>query len=199
MALNIKKCYDVDTMSTRWRKIPNFSKYMASNDGKIRSIDRHIRVKKCKRLPNGRTEYRKGVLLKPQKHRDGYLFVTVVRDDGIPKIISVHRLVALAFVSNPYNKPIVNHIDGVKVNNNAKNLEWCTYKENSEHCIKILKKWSSDKVKKKVIRVEDGATFNSITEAAMITGRAKQGSAISVCLNHPDKRFTAYGFHWKFT
>lgn len=48
----------------------------------------------------------------------------------------VHRLVALTWVANPYNKPCINHIDGNKQHNYSSNLEWVTASENLLHSYK---------------------------------------------------------------
>jgi hypothetical protein len=58
----------------------------------------------------------------------GYLNVKI---NG--KTIRHHRVVAECFVPNNENKPQINHINGIKTDNRASNLEWCTNKENSEH------------------------------------------------------------------
>jgi hypothetical protein len=67
-------------------------------------------------------------ILRGETHFKGYKRVTLHK-----KHYFVHRLVALHFISNPKNKPHVNHIDMNKQNNSVKNLEWCTNMENAIH------------------------------------------------------------------
>lgn len=55
------------------------------------------------------------------------------------KKYSVHRLVAMEFVGNPFNYPCVNHLDGNGSNNHVENLEWCTHSQNTIHAYKIGK------------------------------------------------------------
>jgi len=99
----------------KFKQIKNYENYSVSNYGKIR---------------NDKT----GRILKPQKNTCGYLFV-VLYENGVCKNYRIHRLVALAFIPNPENKRTINHIDGIKINNEVTNLEWCTQKENIHHAM----------------------------------------------------------------
>lgn len=75
-------------------------------------------------------------LLNPNISRYGYKYCHLSQVNN-PKVkfALIHRLVALAFVPNPYNKDTVNHINGDKLNNNFDNLEWVTSAENTRHAI----------------------------------------------------------------
>ena len=82
---------------------------------------------------------KKGQFLIPEIHDKGYLRVDLYDNSGQRKHAKIHRLVAKAFVSNPMNKPHVNHIDGNNQNNSFTNLEWVTDAENKEKRIELKK------------------------------------------------------------
>ncbi len=71
-------------------------------------------------------------ILKPRIQRKGYLEVCL-KIQQKRKMFKIHRLVAAAFLPNPMNKPQVNHINGIKTDNRAQNLEWATPSENMQH------------------------------------------------------------------
>lgn len=93
-----------------WKDIIGFEGfYQVSNFGKVRNCVT-------------------GKILKPGLQGKGYYSVTLKR-----KGYKVHRLVAIAFIPNPNNLPIVNHKDENKLNNNADNLEWCDNRYNCNY------------------------------------------------------------------
>lgn len=75
---------------------------------------------------------RKGEMLKLHISNTGYARVDI-SINGVLKHYSVHRLVAEAFIPNPDGLPVVNHKDENPLNNSVDNLEWCTYKYNSNY------------------------------------------------------------------
>jgi hypothetical protein len=116
----------------RWKPVLGYEKsYMVSNTGRVKSIDRHIITK------DGKRRFFKGKILKNLFDKYGYNVVNL-RQNKKPfiKVSKVHRLVAIAFIDceNP-SQYEVNHIDGIKTNNNLSNLEFCTTRENLLHAI----------------------------------------------------------------
>ena len=71
-------------------------------------------------------------IIKGSKGHGGYLQI-MCPIDGIRHHKNIHRLVAVAFIPNPDDKELVDHIDNNRTNNNAYNLRWCTSNENQQN------------------------------------------------------------------
>lgn len=109
-------------MSEVWKPVIGYeSRYEVSNMGNVRSLNYRS---------TGKTR-----MLKPVTEGKGYLMVGLCCNQTM-KWGKVHRLVASAFIPNPENKPQVNHINGIKTDNRADNLEWVTNGENLRHAYK---------------------------------------------------------------
>lgn len=93
--------------------------------------------------------------------KNGYLNCSVRTRNRKNKILTVHREVAKAFIHNDKNKCCVNHIDGDKLNNNVKNLEWVTHSENNIHSYKNKLSKISDNQKKRIS--ECGKSMRKLT------------------------------------
>lgn len=123
--------FGVIMKNIKMKKIPNWSDYAITEDGKVLSKKRGDYAEM---MPSISTGYAK-----------------VSFSNGTEKAnYQVHRLVAEAFIKNPKKLEIVNHIDGNKLNNHVSNLEWVTRKGNAKHYSENLaKKYAADRKAKK--------------------------------------------------
>lgn len=107
-----------------WKQVKDHPSYYISNLGN---------AKRLRVLKNGSTKLINLKLI----NRVGYSSIAIVTLKTKNKKVSVHRLVAEAFIPNPENKPTVNHKNGIRNDNNVSNLEWVSYSENTLHAYQI--------------------------------------------------------------
>lgn len=134
----------------------------------------------------------KGQKLKQEKTRNGYLRVSLSNNTIKHKRISVHRLVAEAFIPNPDNLPQVDHKNEVKTDNNVSNLRWSTPLENLLHS-RVIEKASEAKFRK-IRCITTGKVYNSVKEAVEELGL--QHSNIVACCN--GRRHKCGGLEWEY-
>ena len=113
-------------MEEMWKDVPDYEGYYkVSNYGNVKSITRYV---------NGNVGQPKIIhekILTPIM-RGLYLSVRLSKNNKT-KAYNIHRLVALAFLTNENNYPCINHKDENKLNNNVENLEWCSYSYNMNY------------------------------------------------------------------
>lgn len=179
-----------------WKDIPNFEgTYQVSNLGRIRSLDRIVECEHgvVRKLSGKIMKLSPGVYLRAHLYKEGKSY-----------LISVHRLVAEAFIPNPDNLPMVNHKDENKHNNHFENLEWCTrqYNINYGSCIEKMRLNQINHIKKSKPVLQytlDGkfiAEYPSIKEAKRKTGITAQ--LISNVCRKVKPYKTAGGYIWRY-
>lgn len=192
-------------MEEIWKDIKGYEGiYQVSNLGNVRSLDRCVNCG----IKNNSNVIRKGKLIKQNQNLHNYLQVHLSKKNKA-KMITVHRLVAEAFLPNPNNLPQINHIDGDKLNNNVNNLEWCTAKENINHSWGLglskpyyfpkgyLTEYSKNLCKKVEQYDLEGNllnTFSSISDAS----RKTTCSISEICKCCRDKSHSTHNFLWRY-
>ena len=158
-----------------WKDIKEYEGlYQVSNEGNVKSLQNN-----------------KEKNLKPVSDKYGYLHVILCKNCE-HKNYFIHRLVAAAFIPNPYNLPQVNHKDEDRHNNNVNNLEWCDAKYNINYGTRNLK--SSISQGKKVKCIETNVIYNSTKDAERQTG-INQSNIVKACKG---KYKTSGKYHWEY-
>lgn len=197
-------------MKSVWKDIVGYEGlYQVSSLGEIRSVDRYRKGKK------GSPTFCKGSLMTLSYGRHGYLTVGLSKDCHCKRLL-VHRLVAEAFVENSHGNPVVDHINGDRLDNKVENLRWCTTKENmnfdivrrnishiqktSKRCIQHQKEMQDACRKPVVIISTDGAAkiYLSLKEVEedgfnrhTVSGCCNSGRPIG------KHKFKGYKCYWK--
>jgi len=185
-----------------WKPFPGFEKdYLISNKGNVWSI-------------------RASRLLKLKITAGGYLRVSP-SVNGYRKECAVHRMVALAFIPNPENKPTVNHLNENKKDNRVENLEWATTAEQNVYGTRIERAmahtdWNKRKIDysvvaakhdyhqmnrkqmKPVLQFDESGTLIARYDGVAEAARAVGISAGHICCCLKGRRRTSGGYQWKY-
>lgn len=156
---------ELENLTADWKVYSGLPKHKISRDGQIYSSI-------CHRI------------LKPVE-KGGYLHL----NDFL-----VHRLVAFCYIPNPNNYPIVNHKDGITLNNVVENLEWCTYSQNAQHAHDAGLNTTKKAVVRIDIRDESTTYYDSITNSAKAAGITR-----STMSNRIKSGTIKDNYRWEFT
>lgn len=120
-----------------WKDIEEYEGlYQVSNLGRVRSLDRVVEGK------SSSIRLHRGKILSPGVNSTGYYMVVLCKD-GHTHAYTIHRLVSNTFIPNPNNYTHINHKDENKLNNNIKNLEWCSHQYNVNYGTTNLRRGES--------------------------------------------------------
>lgn len=156
-----------------WRIIEEFPNYLIDEYGNIFKV-------------HGKRKY---IMMKPKIDKDGYLYIGLRNDTG-RYFRRINQLVAKAYIKNPNNESIVNHIDGNKQNNHFTNLEWCDVAYNTKYSYEKLGRKGNHTTDINCVLVVDDEIvgyFDNIKDAAQYASDNYGTSRSYLIKNHKTK------------
>ena len=173
-----------------WKDVVGYEGlYEVSSYGRIKRLEReywHTHNKTNSKI--------KELILKLDSINKKYEQIGLTKN-SITKNYSVHRLVAIAFIPNKDNKPVVNHIDENKLNNKLCNLEWATQSENINYGNRNKK--VADKISKEIKSIDKNGVETIYKSALDAEKYGYSRFCISLCCNK--KILSHKGLKWEFT
>lgn len=156
-----------------WKDIPGYEGlYQASTSGRIKALSSET------------------IMSNKRQDKNAYIVVNLCKGKR-KKSFLAHRLIAITFIPNPDNLPIVNHKNENKQDNRACNLEWCGASYNSAYGSR--KAAQAEKLGKRILCVETGEIYLSMGLAGKSVNRPYQN--ISRACKAESR--TCGGYHWK--
>ena len=155
-----------------YRLVPYFTSYAVSNTGEVYSVITGQKVK-C---------YTRG----------GYLVADVYDPlKNLVRQVAIHRLVALAWVKNPswMENYIVNHIDGYKLNNYYRNLEWTDYSGNAVHALENDLRFDNIPCRVRDVKTGKVYEFKTMNKAKRFMGIERYSLFKSILYTRPNKLY----------
>lgn len=183
-----------------WKDIKDYEDYY-----EVSSLGRVRRKESSVRTGIKHNEFRKvkSTVLKQNLKRNGYLSVDLSKNWKV-KTISVHKLVAMAFIENddPERKTQVNHINCNKKDNRVENLEWVTPEENRKHAKEnnLYNPPNRKKVKCKELNMVFGSSYEAaeyINDKCFKNSKQVKNIASKIRAVCNGIQKTAYGFTWE--
>lgn len=180
-----------------WRDVVGYEGiYMISSLGRLVILSKVVRFK------DGRVrKYPPRLLLCDKRNKDGYK-VSILTKGNKTKYVFTHRIVAIAFIPNPQNYPIVEHLDCNKDNCRVSNLRWCDQRTNMNNprtilnCKNVIRKRNDPKVSTPVAKIKNGEIIK--VYPSMKEAQRDGFSQARIWLVCNKKAHTHAGFFWRY-